>query len=119
MATAVIHYVAAAVSDRGRKRPSNEDAFGFSVEDFVHPLDTQDIKGQLVEVYDSISGKLLLKAPANPILDAGGNVAISPSGKRVAILNSGAIEVYELPTPEGSSQPTSASIPPATTKAKP
>jgi hypothetical protein len=90
-----------------------------SVEDFVHPLDTQDIKGQLVEVYDSISGKLLLKAPAYPILDAGGNVAISPSGKRVAILNSGAIEVYELPVPEGSSRPTSASIPLAATKAKP
>lgn len=36
MATAVIHYVAAAVSDRGRKRPSNEDAFGFSVEDGVY-----------------------------------------------------------------------------------
>ncbi|MGO9434501.1 MAG: Stp1/IreP family PP2C-type Ser/Thr phosphatase [Terracidiphilus sp.] len=35
MATAVLHYVAAAVSDRGRKRPSNEDAFGFSIEDGV------------------------------------------------------------------------------------
>ncbi len=35
MATAVLHYLAAAVSDRGRKRPSNEDAFGFSVEDGV------------------------------------------------------------------------------------
>ncbi len=32
MATAVVNYTAAAVSDRGRKRPSNEDAFGFSVE---------------------------------------------------------------------------------------
>jgi hypothetical protein len=80
-----------------------------SVEDFVHPLDTQDIKGQLVEVYDSISGKLLLKAPANPILDAGGNVAISPSGKLVAILNAGAIEVYELPTAQASPQRTPAS----------
>ena len=35
MATAVLHYMAAALSDRGRKRPSNEDAFGFSVEDGV------------------------------------------------------------------------------------
>jgi len=35
LATAVLHYKAAAVSDRGRKRPSNEDAFGFSVEDGV------------------------------------------------------------------------------------
>ena len=32
LATAVVHYTAAAVTDRGRKRPSNEDAFGYSVE---------------------------------------------------------------------------------------
>ena len=32
MATAVVHYAAAALTDRGRKRPSNEDAFGYSVE---------------------------------------------------------------------------------------
>jgi protein phosphatase len=30
--TALVNYSAAAVSDRGRKRSSNEDAFGFSVE---------------------------------------------------------------------------------------
>jgi serine/threonine protein phosphatase PrpC len=36
LATAVLHYLAAAASDRGRKRPSNEDAFGFSVEDGVY-----------------------------------------------------------------------------------
>ncbi len=36
MATAVVQYTAAAVSDRGRKRPSNEDAFGFSVERGVY-----------------------------------------------------------------------------------
>jgi protein phosphatase len=36
LATAVLHYVAAAVSDRGRKRPSNEDAFGFSIQDGVY-----------------------------------------------------------------------------------
>lgn len=35
MATAVIHYVASASTDRGRKRSSNEDAFGYSVEDGV------------------------------------------------------------------------------------
>ena len=32
MSTTVLHYTAAAVSDRGRKRPTNEDAFGFSLE---------------------------------------------------------------------------------------
>src|ERR1019366_27706 len=36
LASAVVNYTAAAVSDRGRKRPSNEDAFGYSVEHGVY-----------------------------------------------------------------------------------
>ena len=36
MALAVVRYTAAAVSDRGRKRPSNEDAYGFSIEAGVY-----------------------------------------------------------------------------------
>ena len=36
MATAVIRFTAAALTDRGRKRPSNEDAFGYSVEHGVY-----------------------------------------------------------------------------------
>jgi protein phosphatase len=36
LATAVAHYAAAAATDRGRKRPSNEDAFGLSVEHGVY-----------------------------------------------------------------------------------
>ena len=36
MATAVLHFTAAAVTDRGRKRPSNEDAFAYSVEHGVY-----------------------------------------------------------------------------------
>jgi protein phosphatase len=36
LATAVVHFTASAVSDRGRKRPSNEDAFGFSIEHGVY-----------------------------------------------------------------------------------
>ncbi|WP_348264794.1 hypothetical protein P8935_09695 [Telmatobacter sp. DSM 110680] len=69
----------------------------------THPIDTfsplsfDDVKGQLVEVYDAITGKVNLTAPASPILDGGGNVAISPSARRVAILDAGAIQVYELP----------------------
>jgi hypothetical protein len=70
------------------------------IDDFAHPLDAGSIKGQLIEVYDSIGGELVLRAPANPILDGGGNIAISPSGKRVAVLNDGAIQVYELPAPQ-------------------
>jgi protein phosphatase len=36
LSTAVAHYAAAAATDRGRKRESNEDAFGFSVEHGVY-----------------------------------------------------------------------------------
>lgn len=36
MATAVVRYTAAALTDRGRKRPTNEDAFGYSVEHGVY-----------------------------------------------------------------------------------
>ncbi len=36
MSTVAVRYAAAAVTDRGRKRPSNEDAFGYSVEDGVY-----------------------------------------------------------------------------------
>ena len=36
MTTALIHYIAAALTDRGRKRSSNEDAFGISVQSGVY-----------------------------------------------------------------------------------
>jgi len=63
------------------------------------PLDSDDIKGQLVEVFDAATGKVALTATATPVLDAGGNVAISPSGRRVAVIGEGAIQVFELPEP--------------------
>jgi len=63
------------------------------------PVSQDDIKGQLVEVLDAADGKVALQASASPVLDAGGNVAISPSGRRVAVLNAGAIQVFELPPP--------------------
>jgi hypothetical protein len=60
------------------------------------PLSFDDVTGQMVEIFDTAQGTSKLKAPASPVLDGGGNVAISPSGKRVAVLNAGAIQVYEL-----------------------
>jgi protein phosphatase len=36
LGSAVVNYTAAAATDRGRKRPSNEDAFGYSVEHGVY-----------------------------------------------------------------------------------
>ena len=63
------------------------------------PIQSDEIKGQWVTVYDAATGDMALEAPASPALDSGGNVAISPSGKRVAVLNAGAIQVFELPAP--------------------
>ena len=61
------------------------------------PLGTDDIKGQDVQVFDAATGKLALRAQASPAFDAGGNVAISPSGRRVAIIMAEGIQVFELP----------------------
>jgi hypothetical protein len=63
-------------------------------------LSQDEIKGQLVEVLDAADGRVMLEAAASPVLDAGGNVAFSPSGRRVAVLNGGAIQVFELPPPQ-------------------
>jgi hypothetical protein len=60
-------------------------------------LSSDDIKGQMVEIFDAATGTVALDAPLSPIYDAGGNVAISHSGRRVAVLNAGAIQVFELP----------------------
>ncbi|MFP5237006.1 MAG: hypothetical protein ACLGSD_13990 [Acidobacteriota bacterium] len=63
------------------------------------PLGSDDIKGQDVQVMDAATGKLVLRAAASPIFDAGGNVAISPSGRRVAIIMEGKVQVFDLPAP--------------------
>ncbi len=61
------------------------------------PLSADDIKGQVVRVFDAATGEVVFESPASPVLDAGGNVALSPSSRRVAVLNKGAIEVFDLP----------------------
>jgi len=71
----------------------------------MSPLSFDDVKAQWVEVYDASSGKMELTAPASPILDGGGNVAISPSARHIAVLDAGAIQVYELPAPAAAPLP--------------
>ncbi len=61
------------------------------------PLSADDIKGQVVRVFDAATGEVAFESPASPVLDAGGNVALSPSSRRVAVLNGGSIEVFDLP----------------------
>jgi hypothetical protein len=55
------------------------------------------VKGQVVRVFDAPAGKVILETPVSPVLDAGGNAALSPSGHRLAVLHEGAIEVFDLP----------------------
>ena len=61
-----------------------------------HLIGAKEMIGQMVTVSNAADGKVVLEAPVSPILDGGGNVAISPSGRRVAILSDGAIQVFEL-----------------------
>ena len=68
-----------------------------SAEKYTSGVRIEDVQGQMVRVYDATTGKVAMEAPIKPIYDGGGNVAVSPSGKRVAILNGDAIQVYELP----------------------
>lgn len=64
------------------------------------PISPSDITGQLFTVYNSADGKPVLTAPVTPVLDAGGNAALSPSGGRAAVLRGGLLEIYTLSAPE-------------------
>jgi hypothetical protein len=63
----------------------------------MDPVDQDSILKQMVGVFDTASGKLLLVKNATPILSAGQNYALSPDGTRFVILRDGALEVYNLP----------------------
>jgi hypothetical protein len=63
----------------------------------TNPLDASDIHGQTVQVFDLATGKVVLTGPASPVLDGGGGFALSPSGRRFAVLNAGALQIYDLP----------------------
>jgi hypothetical protein len=62
----------------------------------TNPLDRDDIRGQSIQVFDVATGSVVLNGPATPVLDGGGGFALSPSGRRFAVLNAGAIQVFDL-----------------------
>jgi hypothetical protein len=64
-----------------------------------NPIGAEDVKEQSVAVFDAATGAIVMVSPLSPILDAGGNVALSPSGSRVALVNAGAIQIFDLPAP--------------------
>jgi hypothetical protein len=71
------------------------------------PINDDEVQNQVLSVLDSRTGSLRIALLLKPIVSAGGNFALSSDGNRLAVLNHGAIEVYDLP----------ASAPPATERA--
>jgi hypothetical protein len=63
------------------------------------PINDDDVQNQVLSVLDSHTGSLRLAVLLKPIVSAGGNFALSADGNRLAVLNHGAIEVYDLPAP--------------------
>jgi len=61
------------------------------------PLDTEDIRGQSIQVYDIANGNVALSLNASPVFDGGGSFALSPSGQRFALINGDAIQIFDLP----------------------
>jgi hypothetical protein len=55
------------------------------------------VQGQVVRIFDSATGKVVMETPISPTFDAGGNMALSPSGRRLVVLNENAIQVFDLP----------------------
>jgi hypothetical protein len=64
-----------------------------------NPLSNDDIKGQVVRILNTATGEIAFESPASPVLDIGGNAALSPSGRRVAVITAGAIQIFDLPAP--------------------
>jgi hypothetical protein len=67
--------------------------------DLVDSINDEDVREQVVQVYDSATGALLMATNASPILTAGQNFALSEDGERLAVLREGAIEIYKVPSP--------------------
>ena len=67
--------------------------------DLADSLNDEDVKEQVVQVFDSATGALLMSTTASPILTAGQNFALSEDGERLAVLREGAIEIYKVPAP--------------------
>ena len=67
--------------------------------DLVDSLNDEDVREQVVQVFDSATGALLMATTASPVLTAGQNFALSEDGEHLAVLREGAIEIYKVPPP--------------------
>ena len=73
--------------------------------DLVDSLNDEDVREQVVQVFDSATGALLMATTASPVLTAGQNFALSEDGERLAVLREGAIEIFKVPPPPADGNP--------------
>jgi hypothetical protein len=65
----------------------------------IDSLNDEDVREQVVQVFDCATGTLLLSTAASPVLTGGQNFALSEDGEQLAVLHDGAIEIYKVPAP--------------------
>lgn len=63
----------------------------------VTTLVPETVSEQSVAVYQTESGRQVLKVDCSPVEPAGQNFALSPDGLSLGVVNNGAIEIYKLP----------------------
>jgi hypothetical protein len=61
------------------------------------PISADEVTAQAVVVYQTGTGKQLLRADCSPVERAGQNFALSPNGLALAVVHADAIEIYNLP----------------------
>ena len=61
------------------------------------PISSDQVSGQNVVVYQTGTGKQLLRSDCSPVERAGQNFTLSPNGLALAVVHNDAIEIYNLP----------------------
>jgi hypothetical protein len=61
------------------------------------PISADEVSTQSVVVYQTNTGKQLLRADCSPVERAGQNFTLSPNGLALAVVHADAIEIYSLP----------------------
>ena len=62
----------------------------------IGSLTKDDVDSQVLDIFNTSTGKPMGELQFTPIYTAGGNADFSPDGTRVAILRNGAIEIYRI-----------------------
>jgi hypothetical protein len=57
----------------------------------------EELTGQSIVVYQTSSGKQVLRAECSPVERAGQNFALAPNGLGLAVIHAEAVEIYSLP----------------------